>query len=145
MADETLSPRPLARLRYAGNEAFVAESPSGHAIVTGFSHDRSTAPSPMELVLLALGGCTGADVVSILAKKRQKVTGYEIEVRGVRRDEHPRVYTRIEVLHRVRGRGIDPKAVRKAVDLSETKYCSVSAMLSSTAEIVSTVEVVEDE
>jgi putative redox protein len=136
--------RPVARLRYAGDDAFVAESPGGHAIVTGFSHDRPTSPTPMELVLIALGGCTGADVVAILAKKRQRVTGYEIEVRAERRDEHPRVYTRVDVLHRVRGRGVDPKAVARAVELSETKYCSVSAMIGATATIASRIEVVEE-
>jgi putative redox protein len=134
----------VAHLRYAGGEAFVAES-SGHAIVTGFGHDRPTSPTPMDLVLVALGGCTGADVVNILEKKRQRVTGYEIEVRGVRRDEHPRIYTEIEVVHRVRGRSVDPKAVAHAVELSESKYCSVSAMLASVAAITSRVEVVEEE
>ena len=100
----------------------------------------------MELVLVALGGCTGADVVSILAKKRQRVTGYEIEVRALgRRDEHPRVYTAIEVVHRVRGRGVDARAVAHAIELSEEKYCSVSAMLRATATITSRYEVVEDE
>lgn len=136
--------RPVTRLRYAGGEAFVAESASGHALVTGWSHDRPTAATPMELVLVALAGCTGADVVGILEKKRQIVTGYEIEVRAERRDEHPRVYTRVDVLHRVRGHGVDPKAVHRAVELSETKYCSVSAMVGSTAKIVSTIEVIED-
>ena len=135
----------VARLRYAGGDAFVAESPSGHAIVTGFSHEAENSPSPMELVLLALGGCTGADVVSILAKKRQRVSGYEIEVRFERRDEHPRVYTKIDMLHRVRGRGVDPKAVARAIELSETKYCSVSAMLRPGVAISSRYEVVEDE
>lgn len=145
MIDQQQTEPPVARLRYAGRDAFVAVSPSGHAIVTGFSHDHSTSPSPMELVLLALGGCTGADVVSILAKKRQRVTSYEIEVRAERRDAHPRVYTSIEVLHRVRGRSVDPKAVARAVELSEEKYCSVSAMLKATATITSKIEVVEDE
>jgi len=140
----TLDSRPVTRLRYAGTDAFVAESASGHAIVTGFSHDRPTSPTPMELVLLALGGCTGADVVSILAKKRQRVTGYEIEIRADRREAHPRVYTRIEVLHRVRGFGVDRAAVEHAVELSETKYCSVSAMLRATTELVSTIEIVDE-
>jgi putative redox protein len=125
----------IARLRYAGSEAFVAESHSGHAIVTSFAHDTLKAPSPMEMLLIALGGCTGADVVSILKKKRQRVTRYNIEVHGERRAEHPRIYTRIEVVHYVRGHAIDPKAVQQAVELSETKYCSVSAMLGATAQI----------
>ncbi|MEP6637427.1 MAG: OsmC family protein [Acidobacteriota bacterium] len=124
----------IARLRYVGGEAFVAESQSGHAIVTSFAHT-VTAPSPMELLLIALGGCTGADIVSILEKKRQQVTGYNIEVRGERRAEHPRIYTRIEVVHYLSGHDIDPKAVRHAVELSETKYCSVSAMLGAAAQI----------
>lgn len=144
MSTEATPDLKIARLRYAGAEAFVAESPSGHAIVTGFAHDAVTSPTPMELVLIALGGCTGADVVTILTKKRQSMTGYEIEVRGRRRDAHPRIYTRIELHHRVRGRGIDPKAVARAIELSESTYCSVSGMLSAVAEIVSTYEVVEE-
>jgi putative redox protein len=129
-----------ARLRYAGGEAFVAESQSGHAIVTSFGHP-VTAPSPMELLLIALGGCTGADVVGILQKKRQRVTNYNIEVRAERRSEHPRVYTRIEVIHRVKGYGIDPRAVAHAVELSETKYCSVSAIIAASAELTMRYEI----
>jgi len=134
----------IARLRYAGDEAFVAESGSGHALVTSFGQ-RHTAASPMELLLVALGGCTGADIVSILEKKRQRVTGYEIEVRGERRAEHPRIYTSIEVVHRVRGYAIDPKAVQHAIELSETKYCSVSAMLGAAAKITMRYEIKNDE
>jgi putative redox protein len=134
-----MNPQPgfetkTARLRYAGGEAFVAESQSKHAIVTSFGHELS-APSPMELLLIALGGCSGADVVGILEKKRQRVSGYEIEVRAERRAEHPRIYTQIEVVHRLRGNGIDPKAVAHAIELSETKYCSVSAMLGASAQL----------
>ena len=143
MSNESVETK-VARLRYAGRDAFVAESQSGHAIVTSFAPDKVTAPTPMELLLIALGGCTGADVVSILEKKRQRVTGYDIEVRAERRDEHPRIYTRIEVIHHVRGRGIDPKAVAHAVELSETKYCSVSAMLGASAKIEMRYEI-EDE
>lgn len=135
----------VMHLRYTGEEAFVAESASGHAIVTSFSHDSMSAPSPMELVLIALGGCTGADVVSILEKKRQHVTAYEIEVRGTRRDEHPRIYTSIEVIHRVRGDSIDERAVARAIELSETKYCSVSAMLAASAKITTRYEISSEE
>jgi putative redox protein len=134
----------VARLRYSGGETFVGESPSGHAIVTSFAHDHVTAPTPMELLLLSLGGCTGADVVGILEKKRQRVSGYEIEVRGVRREEHPRIYTEIEVVHRLRGRALDAKAVAHAIELSESKYCSVSAMLGASAKIKMRYEI-EDE
>lgn len=145
MANEDSVETKIARLRYAGGEAFVAESQSGHAIVTSFAHDRVTAPTPMELLLVALGGCTGADVVGILEKKRQHLTNYEIEVRAERRSEHPRIYTRIEVIHRIRGRNIDPKAVEHAIELSETKYCSVSAMLGAAAQISMRHEVANEE
>jgi putative redox protein len=145
MSDLSKVETKVARLRYAGGEAFVAESQSGHAIVTSFSHEKVTAPTPMELLLIALGGCTGADVVGILEKKRQKVTGYEIEVRGERRAEHPRVYTRIEVVHHVRGRKLDPKAVAHAIELSETKYCSVSAMLGASALVTMRHEITNEE
>jgi putative redox protein len=134
-----------ASLRYTGGEAFVAESQSGHAIVTSFGGEKLTAPSPMELVLIALGGCSGADVVGILEKKRQRVTDYHIEVRGERRAEHPRIYTKIEVVHYVRGHSIDPKAVKHAVELSESKYCSVSAMLGASAELSMRFEITNEE
>jgi len=140
-----LAETKIARLRYAGGEAFVAESQSGHAIVSSFAHDKVTAPTPMELVLIALGGCTGSDVVSILEKKRQRVTGYEIEVRAERRAEHPRIYTSIEVVHRLRGHNIDPKAVAHAIELSDTKYCSVSGMLSAAAKITTRYEIANEE
>jgi putative redox protein len=131
-----------ARLRYAGDDSFLAESSTGHALVTGFAKEHGTSPTPMDLLLVALGGCTGADVYDILRKKRQRVTAYEIVVTGERREEHPRIFTRIEVLHRVTGHDVDPKAVARAIELSETKYCSVSAMLQASAEIVSRYEVI---
>ena len=134
----------IARLRYAGGEAFVAESQSGHALVIS-SGSAGLAPTPMELLLVALGGCTGSDVIGILEKKRQRVTGYEIEVQATRRAEHPRIYTSIEVIHRIRGRNIDSKAVEHAIELSETKYCSVSAMLGAVAQITMRHEVTNEE
>jgi len=145
MSDQSTVETKVARLRYAGGEAFVAESQSGHAMVTSFGHDKLTAHSPMELLLVALGGCTGADVVPILEKKRQRVTGYNIEVRAERRAEHPRIYTRIEVTHYIRGYAIDPKAVKHAIELSETKYCSVSAMLGASAKISMRYEITNEE
>ncbi|MGA9768090.1 MAG: OsmC family protein [Blastocatellia bacterium] len=144
MSNETNTEIKVMRLRYAANEAFVAESQSGHALVTSFAHEKVTAPTPMELLLIALGGCTGADVVPILEKKRQRVTAYEIEVRGERRAEHPRIYTSIEVIHRIRGHKVDPKAVAHAIELSETKYCSVSAMLAAAARITTRYEITEE-
>jgi putative redox protein len=97
----------------------------------------------MELLLLALGSCTGVDVVSILQKKRQDVVEYKIEVRGQRRDEPPRSYKRLDVHHIVTGRNISEHSVKQAIELSETKYCSVAATFRPTAEIFSTFEIIE--
>ncbi len=134
-----------ATIHYAGDDLFVVITPSGHAQTLDARHERSAAATPMELLLLALGSCTAVDVISILNKKRERVTNYRVEVRGERRDEHPRKYTRLEVRHIVRGHGVSEKAVAQAIELSETKYCSVAATLSPAAEIVSSFEIQEDE
>ncbi len=136
--------RPEAVIHYAGNEFFVAVSPSGHAVTVDANGERSAGPSPLELLLLALGSCTATDVISILRKKREKVTDYRVEVRGERRDEYPRSYRKLEVRHIVRGHGISEASVARAVQLSSEKYCSVAATVRPAAEIVSTWEVVED-
>lgn len=91
--------------------------------------------SPMELMLTALAGCTGMDVISILRKKKQDVTGFEVEVEGVRADEHPRVYTEIWVRYTVTGHDVDQKAVDRAIELSREKYCGAAATLRHTATI----------
>ncbi|HEX6185646.1 MAG TPA: OsmC family protein [Pyrinomonadaceae bacterium] len=133
-----------AVIHSAGDGLFIGISPSGHAQVLETDHERASAATPMELLLIALGGCTAVDVESILKKKRQQVSDYRVEVRGHRRDEHPRAFTRIEVRHVVRGRGVSEAAVASAVELSETKYCSVAATLRPGVEIVTTYEVIED-
>ena len=133
-----------AVIHSAGDGLFIGITPSGHAQVLETDHERASAATPMELLLVALGGCTAVDVESILKKKRQKVSDYRVEVRGERRDEHPRAFTRIEVRHVVRGRGVSEAAVASAVELSETKYCSVAATLRPGVEIVTTYEVIED-
>jgi putative redox protein len=130
---------------FAGNDLFVGITPSGHGQAIETNSTRNNAATPMELLLLALGGCTGVDVISILKKKRQHVTDYRIEVSGERREEHPRAYTRLEVRHIVRGRRVSEQAVAQAIELSETKYCSVAATLRGSAEIISSFEIVEDE
>ena len=98
---------------------------------------------PMELLLVGLAGCTGMDVVSILRRMREDVTGYELEVVGERRDEHPKKYTKITVEHVFRGRGLNPKNVERAMRLSADKYCSASANLSAGAEVVHTFRIEE--
>ncbi|MEK6334458.1 MAG: OsmC family protein [Acidobacteriota bacterium] len=134
-----------ATIQFAGDELFVGITPSGHAQVIETNTDRSVAASPMELLLIALGSCTGVDVISILKKQRQDVTDYRIEVRGERREEFPRSYTRLEVKHILRGRNLAEQAVARAVELSDQKYCSVAATLRGTAEIVTSFEIEEEE
>src|SRR3712207_4657766 len=134
-----------AVIHNAGDDLFIGVTPSGHAQVIETKHERASAASPMELLLLALGGCTAVDVVSILKKKREQLTDYRVEVRGERRTEHPRAYTRLEVRHILRGRGLSEKAVAQAIELSETKYCSVAATLRPAAEIVTSFEIIEEE
>jgi putative redox protein len=132
-----------AVVQLAGDDLFIGLSPSGHALPIDADHVRNSAPSPMELLLLALGSCTGVDVVSILKKKRQDVTDYRVEVRSQRRDEHPRSYKRMEVHHIVTGRNVSEQSVAQAIELSEKKYCSVAATLRPTAEIVSSFKIIE--
>ncbi len=102
-----------------------------------------SGPSPMELVLIGLGGCTGMDVISILKKKRQEVTSFEILLHAERSSEHPKVFTDITIEFVVTGQDVDEEAVKRAVELSETKYCSASAMLSKSVPIHTKVTVKE--
>jgi putative redox protein len=90
-------------------------------------------PQPHRLLLQALAGCTAMDVISILRKKRQQVSGLNVVVQGSRAEQHPKVYTRIDVLYRVRGNNVDPQAVARAIELSATRYCPVIAMLGKVA------------
>lgn len=135
---------PYATVEYAGDDFLIGVTPGGHAQVLDMRGERSAATGPMDLLYLALGGCTGADVISILRKKRQQMTGYRIEIRGERREEHPRSFRKMEVRHIVRGRGLSPEAVERAIELSTNKYCGVAATLRPTAEIVSSFEIIED-
>ena len=121
---------------------FVAHSGSGHAFVMDDAEGR-TGPKPIEFALLALGGCTAFDVIGILRKKRQKVAGYEIEVRAEQNAEPPAYFTRVQIHHRLRGQ-IDPEAVKAAIHLSETKYCAVGAMIAKTAKIETTFEILQE-
>ncbi|HJQ29640.1 MAG TPA: OsmC family protein [Rubrobacter sp.] len=138
-----------------GNSASVILAEGMHFVgeVDGFRVDldadegvggRNAGASPMHLLLLSIAGCTAMDVVSILRKKREQVTGLSVEVRGDQRSEHPKVYESIEMFYRVRGSGVDPKAVERAIELSQTKYCPVIAMLGETAEITCSYEIEEE-
>ncbi len=103
----------------------------------------NTGAKPIELALLALGGCTAFDVIGILRKMRQHVTGYDVELQAEQQTEPPTVFTRITIRHKLRGR-VEPEALKKAIHLSETKYCSVSAMIGKTAHIETTFEIVPE-
>jgi putative redox protein len=133
-----------AIVRFVTEDLFMGITPSGHAVPLDTDKQRSSAPSPVELLLVALGSCTATDVASILAKKRQHVTSYVVEVSGVRRDEHPRSYTSMKVHHILTGKSISAKAVADAIELSDTKYCSVAATLRPGVEIQSSFEIIED-
>ena len=130
----------LSLLNVEAGLAFRATAGSGPAIVL----DSSRTPegmSPVEALLCALGGCSAMDVIGILRKQRQRVTAYDVIVTGERRVEHPRRFTRIDVLHRVRGHGVQAAALEDAIRLSDTKYCSVHASLAPGVEIVSRSEI----
>ena len=126
---------------WSDQDRFVGQALSNHAIVVDAGKEK-TANSPVELVLIALCGCTASDVVSILRKKREPFTGLEVLAKGERATEHPTVFTEIHLTYRVRGK-VAQKAMEDAVRLSKEKYCSVSAMLEKTAKITHTIEYVE--
>ncbi len=126
----------------------VGEANDGPAIILDTPHGDGRAqsgPSPMELILLGLAGCTGMDVLSILQKKRQPVTGMQVRLEAERTDEHPKVYTKIHVEYVLYGEGVSESAVERAIELSETTYCSVSVMLSKSVEITNSYRIVTDQ
>lgn len=121
-----------ATLVHEGGMRFVAETGSGRTIVYGDQH-QSGELSPVETVAVSLAACSAMDVVSILEKKRQQVSHYEIRVEADQRDAYPQILTRADVIHTVEGPIVDEAAVRRAIELSATKYCPVNAMLSAGA------------
>jgi len=126
-----------------GGMAFRAALPTGQEIVMDAGEDhggRNLGARPMHLLLVGLAGCTGMDVISFLRKMRQSVTGYRIEVEGERAEDYPKVFTHIKVRHVVTG-DVEENRLAKAVELSETKYCSANAMLKAVAAIETTWEV----
>src|SRR6266700_4735710 len=127
-----------AKINWIDGERFVANASSGHGIVIDSDRERNTAAGPMEMVLMGLCACTATDVVSILRKKREPFTALEVRAEAERAPEPPSVYTAIKLIFQVSGK-VSRKAVEDAVRLSEGKYCSVSAMLKSTARITTEV------
>ena len=127
-----------AKAIWTDNERYVAEATSRHAIVMDTAKEK-TANTPMELVLIALCGCTASDVVGILRKKREPFSTLEVHAEGERSEGYPAVYTQIKITYRVGGK-VSSKAMEDAVKLSKDKYCSVSAMLEKTARITIVIE-----
>ncbi len=130
-----------AKVKWKGDEEFLATMPSGQSVLFDGANEHKKGPSPKETLLGALGACTSVDVVSILRKKRQDLRALEVTVSGDDCPDHPQVWTKIEILYRLTGK-LDEKAVRDAIELSETKYCSVAAMLGKTAKITYRYEIV---
>jgi len=127
-----------ATVRWEEGMRFAATGESGAAITLDATPEHGgtgRGPSPMETVLLALGGCTGMDVVSVLKKMRAPLDALEIRVAADRAEEHPRVFTRITLEYVFTGRGLHPDQVKRAVELSQERYCSVSAMLRKAADL----------
>lgn len=126
----------------------VGEASSGPAIVLDHAlpeeERQETGPRPMELLLIGLCGCTAMDVVSILQKKRQPFTGLQVKASAERAEEHPKIYTQIHLEYVVKGKGVEPQAVERAIELSETKYCSAAAMLGKAARITTSYRIEEE-
>jgi putative redox protein len=132
-----------ATIQSNGNDIFIGTNKHGNSVTVDTNSERHSAPTPMELLLIAVGSCTAVDVIDILRKKRQEVSDYKIEVTGERREEHPRSFTKINVHHIVYGRNVSAQAVEQAIQLSDEKYCSVAATVRPTATITTSFEVIE--
>lgn len=127
-----------AKITHVKGLQFIGDSSSGHSIVMDADADvggLNAGPRPMELLLLAAGGCSGMDVISILKKKKQDVTSLEIYVKGEKAEDYPKKFTEIFLEFIVKGRNISETAVKRAIELSMNKYCSVKATLEGTAKI----------
>lgn len=135
------------RVTHLQGMQFNAHTPGGHDIVLDSGADgggTNAGPTPMQTVLTALAACGAMDVIAILRKMRQDVTGYEVVASGDRRQEHPQVYTRIRLTHELRGRSLVEANVARAVQLSISRYCPVFAMMAPSVPIVVGYSVTDD-
>lgn len=138
-------------VRWMGSDAgmaFVAESGSGHAVVMDGAPEaggRNLGFRPMEMLLAGTGGCTAFDVVLILKRGRHAVSGCEVKLSADRAESDPKIFTRIHFHYRVKGKGLKPEVVARAIELSKDKYCSASIMMAKTADITHDFEIVEEE
>ena len=135
-----------ARIKWVEDRTFIGESASGHKVVLGTalgSEGRTPGPSPMEMVLIGTGGCSAFDVVHILERGREAIEDCVVEMEAERAEQDPKVFTRIHMHFVVKGRGLSPSKVERAIRLSLEKYCSASAMVAKTATITHDFEVVD--
>lgn len=135
-------------VRWSGGRRFVGCDSSGHGVVMDLPGDlggEGSGVRPIELVLYALGGCTGIDVISILEKQRQRITGFDVVVTGVQRAEPPRKYVEMTVEYVVTGYDINSNSLDRAIKLSEDKYCSVKAMLGPEVAVSTSYRIIEAE
>jgi putative redox protein len=133
-------------LQWNTGMTFTGENLNGHALITSNDRDdQGNRPGfgPMELMALSIGACAGMDVISILKKKRQDVTGLEIQVHSRQAETHPRVWTELRVDYLFTGRSIDPKAVERAIELSKDKYCPTQNMIKEAVEIDYSYKIIE--
>ncbi len=131
-----------ATVKSAGDEFFIGTTSNNYSLTLDTKSDRHSAPTPVEMLLVSAAACTAVDVVSILEKKRQSVTDYKVEITGTRRDEHPRSFTKMHIHHIVYGHDVSEQAVIRAIELSDTKYCSVAATVRPTVEITTSFEII---
>lgn len=128
-----------AKVKWSGNMQFVGQSGTGHAMVMDANIDfggEDSGMRPMELLLIGLGGCSGMDIVSILKKKKQDIRNLEIKINGQQADRYPKRFTEIEIEFIVKGKKLSEDAVKRAIELSMEKYCSVKATLEYSAKII---------
>lgn len=135
-----------AKVTWQGDMKFAGVADSGHEIILDSDtsvggHDEGARP--LELMALSLAGCTGMDVISIMRKKRQNVTGFDVKVHADRAEDHPKVFTKIHVTYIFTGENLDPKACERAIELSETRYCPAQAMLAQVAPTTHSYEIIE--
>jgi putative redox protein len=145
LKEYSMSKEITIQAKYETAMQFDVTSSSGHHVTL----DNVTQPgsehvgfSPMEMLLVALAGCTGINVITILQKKQEQVTAYEIQVHGILTEQFPKIFLEITVEHFLTGHNIKPESVARSIELSETRYCGVSIMLSKTAKITNTFEII---
>jgi len=137
-----------AKVTWQGKMSFTATADTGFQLSLGADPKvggDNDGFRPMELMGLSLAGCTAMDVISILSKKRQQVTGFEVRVHADRADEHPKVFTHVQIEYLIEGHQIDPAAVERAIELSANKYCPAQQMLSKAVEIKHIYQITESD